>query len=154
MYFSIRRNLISVSSLVNNGYSFIFGTELSIKRNGSLICSGTLSNGLYLINPCIKESSEVELNNSVVSIPSKRKESSSNSTNLWHLRLGHINLNRIDRLVKDGVLNSLVVEPLPICEPCLEGKITKRPFSAKGNRAKDLLELIHSDVCGPINIRV
>ena len=31
--------------------------------------------------------------------------------------------------------------------------MTKRPFSTKGNRAKDLLELIHSDVCGPINIR-
>ena len=34
---SIRGNLISVSSLVNNGYSFNFGTELSIKRNGSFI---------------------------------------------------------------------------------------------------------------------
>ena len=38
---SIRRNLISVYSLVNNGYSFHFGTEVSIKRNGSFICSGT-----------------------------------------------------------------------------------------------------------------
>ena len=71
---SIRHNLISVSSLVNNGYSFNFGTELSIKRNGSFICSSTLSNGLYLINPCIKESSQVELNNSMVTTPSKRKE--------------------------------------------------------------------------------
>ena len=31
--------------------------------------------------------------------------------------------------------------------------MTKRPFSAKGNRAKQTLELIHSDVCRPINIQ-
>ena len=43
------------------------------------------------------------------------------------------------------------MEALPTCESCLEGKMTKRPFPAKGNRAKDVLELIHSDVCGPMN---
>ena len=41
----------------------------------------------------------------------------------------------------------------PVCESCLEGKMTKRPFNAKGRRAQDLLELIHSDVCGPMSIQ-
>ena len=31
--------------------------------------------------------------------------------------------------------------------------MTKRPFNAKGNRAKDLLELVHSDVCGSMSIQ-
>ena len=31
--------------------------------------------------------------------------------------------------------------------------MTKRPFSPKGNRSYDLLELVHTDVCGPINIK-
>ena len=31
--------------------------------------------------------------------------------------------------------------------------MTKRPFSAKGNRAKEPLELVHSNVCGPINVQ-
>ena len=30
----------------------------------------------------------------------------------------------------------------------------KRPFNAKGYKAKDLLELVHSDVCGPMSIQV
>jgi len=55
--------------------------------------------------------------------------------------------------VKDGILPSLVVEPMPVCESCLEGKMTKRPFSSKGRRAKDLLELVYADVYGPINVR-
>ena len=31
--------------------------------------------------------------------------------------------------------------------------MNKRPFNAKGRRAQDLLELIHSDVCGPMSIQ-
>ena len=30
--------------------------------------------------------------------------------------------------------------------------MTKRPFSSKGNRASGLLELVYTDVCGPMNI--
>ena len=69
------------------------------------------------------------------------------------MRLGHINLNRINRLVKEGILGDLVLQPMEVCESCLEGKMTKRPFPTKGNRTNALLELVHTDVCGPINIR-
>ena len=45
-------------------------------------------------------------------------------------------------------MKDLSVGTLVICEYCLEGKMTKRPFTTKGLRAKQHLELIHSDVCG------
>ena len=32
------------------------------------------------------------------------------------------------------------------------GKMTKTPFSGPMERATDLLEIIHTDVCGPMNI--
>ena len=83
----------------------------------------------------------------------RQKISPENETYLWHLRLGHINLDRIDRLVKSGPLSELKVGTLPVCESCLEGKMTKRPFTGKGLRAKEPLELIHSDVCGPMNVK-
>ena len=38
-----------------------------------------------------------------------------------------------------------------ICESCLEGKVTKWSFNAKGRRAQELLELVHTDVCGPMS---
>ena len=31
------------------------------------------------------------------------------------------------------------------------GKMTKAPFTGYGERAKDLLELVHTDVCGPMS---
>ncbi|KAA0047456.1 gag/pol protein [Cucumis melo var. makuwa] len=67
--------------------------------------------------------------------------------------LGHINLNRIERLVKNGLLNELEDDSLPPCESCLKGKMTKRPFTRKGYRVKEPLELIHSDLCGPMNVK-
>ncbi|RVW99042.1 Retrovirus-related Pol polyprotein from transposon TNT 1-94 [Vitis vinifera] len=117
---SIRRNLISVSSLIT--------PELQLTNS--------------------------EVNNFDIVAPLKRKCPIELSyTYLLHLRLGHINLDRISLLVKDGPLSSLRVEALPTCESCLEGKMTKRPFPLKGNRANDVLELIHSDLCGPMSVQ-
>lgn len=38
-----------------------------------------------------------------------------------------------------------------LCENCILGKMTRQPFHNKGQRASKPLELVHSDVCGPIN---
>ena len=75
----------------------------------------------------------------------------SSDANLWHLRLGHINSNRIQRLIKDGLLEPLDFDEYPVCESRLEGKMTKWPFNAKGRRAQELLELVCMDVCGPMS---
>ena len=150
---NLRCYLISISKLVNKGFTISFASEVIIKRNNLFICSGVETNGLYVITPISSNKCDMELNNSVVTVPSKRNEPSSNPTILWHRRLGHINLNRINRLVKDGILNSLVIEPMLVCESCIEDKMTKRPFPPKGNRSNELLKLVHTDVCGPINIR-
>ena len=82
-----------------------------------------------------------------------KKRKVSNETYLWHLRLGRINPNRIHGLVKSGILNSLAFEPIPMFESCLECKMTKRPFKAKGYRATKPLELVHTDVCGPMRVQ-
>ncbi|KAA0035526.1 gag/pol protein [Cucumis melo var. makuwa] len=82
----------------------------------------------------------------------KRQKVSSNAF-LRHLRLGHINLNKIGRLVKSGLLNQLKDNSLPPCDSCLEGKMTKRSFTGKGLRAKIPLELVHSDLYGPMNVK-
>ena len=87
----------------------------------------------------------------VASVLSLKRKGDVNPTYLWHLRLGHINIDRINRLVKDGPLNLLKVEPYPICEPRLQGKMTKSSFTRKGARATNVLGLIYTDVCSPMN---
>ncbi|PNX82340.1 retrotransposon protein putative Ty1-copia subclass, partial [Trifolium pratense] len=63
---------------------------------------------------------------------------------------GYINEKRISKLHKCGLLDSLDYESFETCRSCLLGKMTKSPFTGKGERASDLLALIHTDVCGPM----
>ena len=91
-------------------------------------------NSMYFLTPLSYSINAIEhINNE--QLPSYKKRKVSNETYLWLLVLGHINPNRIHGLVKSGILNSLIFEPIPLCESCLESKMTKRHFTDKGNRA-------------------
>ena len=105
--------------------------------------------GLYILTPELYNS---ELDNDFHVKSLKRKFPSTSDAYLLHLRLSHINSNRIQRLIKDGLLEPMDFDESPVYESCLKGKMTKQPFNAKGRRAHDLLELIHSDVCDLMSI--
>ncbi|KAJ9544647.1 hypothetical protein OSB04_024354 [Centaurea solstitialis] len=72
-------------------------------------------------------------------------------TYLWHCRLGHINKKRVELLLKGGFLGTFDYKPFDNCESCLSGKMTKQPFNKENERATDLLEIVHIDVCGPFS---
>ena len=57
-----------------------------------------------------------------------------------------MNKNRIDRLIKECILEIDDCESLPIYESCLLSKMAKSPFKGKDERASDVLGLIHTDV--------
>ena len=85
-------------------------------------------------------------------IDAKRcKVNNDSATYLWHCRLGHIGVKRMKKLHKDGLLKSLDYESFDTCELCLMGKMTKTLFSGTMERATDLLEIIHTDVCDPMS---
>src|SRR4051812_539087 len=69
----------------------------------------------------------------------------------WHCRLGHIGVIRMKKLHSDGLLESLDYESFETCEPCLMGKMTRTSFSGSVERATNLLEIIHTDVCAPMS---
>ena len=89
------------------------------------ICSGNIVDGIYILTPDKHElyNSELDNNSHVKSL--KKKFPSTSDAYLWHLRLGHINSNRIQRLIKDGLLEPLDFDDFLVCESCLEGKMTK-----------------------------
>ena len=147
-----KRNLVYVSCLVEHDFIVQFNSSVSIRSKSSFICSDDLMNNLYFLSPLSYDINAIEIvANEHNYLAKKRKVSY--ETYLWHLRLVHINPNRIHGLVKSGILNSLAFDPIPMCESCLEGKMTKRPFKAKGYRATKPLELVHIDVCGPMRVQ-
>src|SRR3954467_5681164 len=91
-------------------------------------------------------------NTHINNIEAKRLKLSDNSTFMLHCLLGHIGVKRMKKLHSDGLLESLDFESLERCEACMMGKMTKTPFSSMMERAMDLLEIIHTDVCGPMSV--
>ena len=90
-----------------------------------LICSSNIVDGLYIITPDKHELYNSKLDNNSYVKSLKRKFSSISDAYLWHLHLGHINSNNIQRLVKDGLLELLDFNEFPIYESYLEGKMTE-----------------------------
>ncbi|KAA0066715.1 gag/pol protein [Cucumis melo var. makuwa] len=66
---------------------------------------------------------------------------------MMHFNIAEVNGGAIDEA------NQLEDNSLPPCDSCLEGKMTKRSFTGKGLKAKNSLELVHSDLCGPMNVK-
>ena len=132
---NVCKNLISTTYLGKHGYCVILKENVVIKKDKVFICSGNIVDGLYILTPDKHElyNSELDNNSHVKSL--KRKFPSTTDAYLWHLRLGHINSNKIQRLIKDGLLKPLDFDEFSVCESCLEGKMTKQPFNAKGRRA-------------------
>ena len=124
---NVRINLILVSCLACNGFSGIFNKNfISIKYDVDEICCEMLIDNLYLLEPI----THLQINSHESN--HKRKEHSLvNQAQLWYLRLGHINIDRIRRLITSGHLSPLDVTALLVYEPCLEGKMTMRPFKAR-----------------------
>ncbi|KAI3798461.1 hypothetical protein L1987_33738 [Smallanthus sonchifolius] len=63
--------------------------------------------------------------------------------------LGHISKAHMKRLQSKGILESTGQDSFEDYKSCLAGKLTKGSFTGIGERAKDLLGLIQTDVCGP-----
>ncbi|KAJ9563088.1 hypothetical protein OSB04_008248 [Centaurea solstitialis] len=138
------KNVLSFDLLVDQGFYYKYDYKMiSCFKNDMFYFKATPSNGLYILN--LQES-----NNEIYHI-SKRSKDIEDQTYLWHCRLGHINKKRVELLQKGGLLGTFDFKPFSNCESCLTGKMTKHPFNKDNERANDLLEIIHTDVCGPFS---
>ncbi|CAM8975585.1 unnamed protein product [Rhodiola kirilowii] len=74
-------------------------------------------------------------------------------THLWHCRFGHLSYKGLAALKNHNLVNGLpnIQIPEKKCRSCLVGKQHREVFSKKSSwRASRKLQLIHSDLCGPI----
>ncbi|KAF7839831.1 Retrovirus-related Pol polyprotein from transposon TNT 1-94 [Senna tora] len=144
---SFSRNLISISKLVPLGYSFEFSNNMfKLFFKSNIVGNGTMSDGLFRVQ--LQDNTSYDTMHASSSISIKRCATNENSSMLWHRRLGHISLERVKRLVKEGVLNALDFTDFNTCIDCIKGKQTNK--TKKGaKRSSSLLEIIHTDICSP-----
>ena len=135
---NVCRNLIFATYLGKHGYYVILKDNVVIKKGKVFICSVNTVDGLYILTPDKHKLYNSKLDNDSHVKSLKTKFPSTNEAYLWHLHF-------------DGLLEPLDFDEFLVCESWLEGKMTKRLFNAKGRKAQELLELGHTDVCGPMS---
>nr|GEX93922.1 hypothetical protein [Tanacetum cinerariifolium] len=146
---SITRGVISISCLYENGFINRFmNNTIQVSRNNIVYFSVIPRVGIFEIDLSNSYTNE----SSIYVVSNKRAKLDLDSTLLWHCRLGHISKKRIEKLQHDRLLNSTDLRAFEKYVPCMSRKMEKKPYTHQVERAKDLLGLIHTDVCGPVKI--
>ncbi|KAK2977798.1 hypothetical protein RJ640_029843 [Escallonia rubra] len=111
---TIRLNLLSVTALLDSGFSFIFrGNKLDIFLDDILFGHGFRMDSLFQLDLIDSQSScSYVVNDNIM-----------NDSTTWHARLGHIGQDRMTRLARESFLGPLANVNLQTCEACLAGYV-------------------------------
>ncbi|UYV76697.1 hypothetical protein LAZ67_14001794 [Cordylochernes scorpioides] len=126
-------NLLSVSAATSNGCKVTFKRDwCTIERDNTALTNGILDNGIYTDSTWMTTSK------------------------LAHSKpiLGHRNIESIKKIQNENLARGLSLNNCSHstdCVQCIQGKLTETPFPKKTEyRANETLQLVHSDVCGPL----
>lgn len=142
---TLRYQLLSVTKMGKLGVRASFddkGATLRKKASGRLIATGSIVNNLYALDVDKPQS-----------IPDKALVA---SLDLWHQRLAHVNSSGIKSMADRGVVKGIKLNSTNAghkCNGCILGKGHRTPFPHKSlSRASNVLDLVHSDVLGPLEV--
>lgn len=133
-------NLVSVPSLDKKGLTTIFeNLSCIIKYQDVVLATGTMVGNLYQL--------DVETDHAFVA----------SDLSLWHKRLAHIDPESIKTMSRQGFVAGINLEDADSskhkCDDCIIGKGHRTTFPKQSKtKTSQLLELIHSDVNGPLEV--
>jgi GAG-pre-integrase domain/Pol polyprotein, beta-barrel domain len=133
-------NLLSVSTIVDKGFDVMISHSkgTTIQQGDKIIANGVRHRGLWRIDTprgytAFRSESNVDIAT-------------------WHRRLGHLREGNMRKAL--DLIDGIKFDPretLSICGSCQEGKQTRHPSHISAHRAAERCELVHSDLCGPID---
>jgi hypothetical protein len=136
----MKNNLIFVSKLISKGFKVEFDKDGCKVNNvrGVVVVEARRDKNWYLLN--------VKVRKDMTHIANSLDE----NAKFWHERLSHFNMASLKEL--DG-MNLKEVSLHQDCEGCIKNKhqITSFPKD-RAMKASQLLEIVHTDVCGPMRI--
>ncbi|KAA0053129.1 integrase [Cucumis melo var. makuwa] len=139
----LKHNLLSIGQLLQRGLKVSFeGDICAIKDQvGVLIAKVKMTaNKMFPLNFTY---GQISCFSSILKDPSW----------LWHFRYGHLNFKSLSYLCKNHMVRGIqnINHETNICEVCILAKHHRDSFpTGKAWRASKPLELIHTDLCGPM----
>ncbi|CAL9009565.1 unnamed protein product, partial [Prunus brigantina] len=138
----MKKNLISLGALESKGLKITMeGGVLKAVHGALVVMKGTRRNNLYFLQgstviggAAVTEAADAD---------------STDTTRLWHMRLGHAGEKALQGLVKQGLLKGAKACKLEFCEHCVLGKQTRVKFGTAIHHTKGILDYVLTDVWGP-----
>lgn len=134
--------LLSIRALDCDGYN-VKGqnSKMTVFKSKEEIATADVKNELYVLR-----------------VPDKAlKVSTNHSDNCihqWHHRLGHRNSQAIQKIIDKDLAIRIKINPCDLkiyCECRIRGKLARKSFPKRSTvKTTNILELIHSDLCGPM----
>ncbi|KAI3509130.1 hypothetical protein L1887_24156 [Cichorium endivia] len=139
----LKHNLLSVGQLLLRGYNIYFknkACEIKDSSNNLLGKVSMTSNKMFPLRFHEHAFLTTNMLNRHTSL-------------LWHQRFGHVNFGYLNYMHKHNLVRGLPNVDLikEVCEGCVLGKHTRESFPNESTwRATKPLELVHTDICGPM----
>jgi hypothetical protein len=140
----LKNNLLSIGQLQEKGLSIHIEDDyckVYHKQRELLLMTTTMSsNRMFIIY-------------APVIMPMCFKVTQMDNTELWHNRYAHLSFKGLNTLVKKDMVQGLpkLQEKEEKCSDCMKGKQHREAIPREAQwRATKPLELVHSDICGPI----
>lgn len=144
-----RVNLLSVRKMEMAGLTVTFADgKVLIRRGSEVVAVGERRGKLYELNLSLSEGTNDSSFYSCGRVPKEME--------IWHRRFGHLSAKGLEQLVRNDMVRGLKTNVRKssekiVCEACVAGKLNRKPFvTSEGRQSSRVLELIHSDVCGPV----
>ncbi|CAI7812747.1 unnamed protein product [Closterium sp. NIES-53] len=149
-------NLLSCSQLARQEYicTFTMG-GCTVRKGGAVVMEAKLEKGLYLVPVCVphvEKAHGVEAKDAACS--TRWRDVEQVMADLLHLCMGHAGRQQLVECVKKGELKGVEIKECggqpSKCPDCTTGKLPRTSFPTSTTRASAPLELVHTDVCGPM----
>ena len=133
---SLIANPVSGSSLFKKGFNFP-GGKCTLNRisDDQEVAYAPMVNGLFALQV---------VHTSLIALSSR------DSAFTWHRRLGHIGLDSLKKALGGRSLDPNEVALIKSCKACAEAKQQRHPSYTPQQVPEDILDVIHTDVVGPI----
>jgi len=138
----LKGNLISVNKLVNKGLEVHFkGKQCNIIKDGKTVASAEENKGLFQMK-------------TLESVQKVTQVYKAECIHVWHNRMGHRDPQAIKNLEKQDRASGINIKSCQyskVCECCIETKMIRKSFPKKSDsKTTEVLDLVHTDVCGPM----
>ena len=137
----LRMSLLSTGVLDDEGFGSQFAQGVwKLMKSSLVVAKGKKCCSLY--------KTETSLVRGEVNI-----SSFDSTADLWHHRLGHMSEKGLETLKKLNLLPKVKDITISPCDHCLVRKQRRTSFASTSTRKSEVLELVHSNVCGPMEVK-